>query len=457
MSKQKRNYKTPDHIFKNEGADAMRWLFFSGQPPWTSIRFQESAIREGQREFLLRLYNVYSFFVIYANIDSWQPNGKLAGDLPGEGLSELDRWILSELHHTIRDMRSAMDAFDNFTAARRLNAFVDGLSNWYVRRSRERFWRSGVDEDKDAAYRTLYYCLVNTSLLAAPFVPFISESIYLNLVATRRDEDNPASAHLCNYPEAVPALMDELLSERMALLLEVASLGRAARVQARLKVRQPLAQVDVVLAHRTHEAWLERHAGLIADELNVKQVELVVEGDHYVEYVIKPNFRSIGPRFGRKGKRIEAALVSEGDPSTLRRKLHETGEIRLTVDGEEVTLTAEDVQIELRSREGWVAARGRSAVAVLNTVVTGELRQEGLAREIVRRIQGIRKELGLRYEQRIEVALSGDSGLLEAARVNRDYICRETLATDLGEPKQTEPNEEASIEGKILRIWVTPK
>jgi isoleucyl-tRNA synthetase len=456
MSKQKRNYKTPDQIFENEGADAMRWLFFSGQPPWTSIRFQESSIREGQREFLLRLYNVYSFFVIYANIDGWEAAGGLRGELHDANLSELDRWILSELNRTIRDTRAAMDSYDNFGAARRLNTFVDDLSNWYVRRSRERFWKSGMDADKRAAYSTLYHCLVSVALLAAPFVPFMSESLHRNLVGSRGDASLPESVHLCDYPEADESRIDELLSDRMGVLLEIASLGRAARVQARLKVRQPLSQVDVVLADRAYESWLERHAGLIADELNVKDVELVAEGGHYVDYVIKPNFRGIGPRYGKLAKRIEAALGAVDDPSALRRRLHDAGEIHLNVDGMEVTLTPDDVQIELRSKEGWVAAEGRSAVVVLNTGLTDDLRREGLAREIVHRIQGLRKELNLRYEQRIKLGLDGDAALMEAARVHKDYICHETLAEEIGGPGQTVSNAEAQIEGQILRIWVTP-
>jgi isoleucyl-tRNA synthetase len=456
MSKQKRNYKTPDQIFENEGADAMRWLFFSGQPPWTSIRFQESSIKEGQREFLLRLYNVYSFFVIYANIDGWRPAGGLAGNLPDADLSELDRWILSELNRTIRDIRTAMDAYDNFGAARRLNDFVDGLSNWYVRRSRERFWKSGMDADKKSAYSTLYRCLVNVSLLGAPFVPFMSESLYRNLVGSREDTSLPESVHLCDYPVADASRIDETLSDRMGVLLEIASLGRAARVQARLKVRQPLAQVDVVLADRTHEAWLERHAALIADELNVKVVELIVEGGHYVDYLVKPDFRSIGPKYGKLAKRIEAALLAVGDPAALRRRLNDAGEIHLSVDDRDIKLTAEDVQIELRSKEGWVAAQGRSAVVVLNTGITEELRREGLAREIVHRIQGIRKELGMRYEQRIALGLDGDAGLLSAARMHGDYIRGETLAEEISGPGQAAPNEEAQIEGQTLRIWVIP-
>jgi isoleucyl-tRNA synthetase len=227
-------------------------------------------------------------------------------------------------------------------------------------------------------------------------------------------------------------------------------------VQARLKVRQPLAQVDVVLADRTHETWLERHAGLIADELNVKDVEFIVEGDHYVDYVIKPNFRTIGPRYGKLGKRIEAALFVVNDPSALRRRLHEAGEVHLNVDDQDVVLTAEDVQVELRSKEGWVGAQGRNAVVVLNTRITDALRLEGLAREIVHRIQGIRKQLGLRYEQRIELGLGGDAALLDAACIHRDYICRETLAEEFGGPGQAAPNEESNIEGQTLHIWVTP-
>jgi isoleucyl-tRNA synthetase len=414
----------------------MRWLFFSGQAPWTSIRFQETAIAEGQREFLIRLYNVYSFFVIYANIDKWLPAGRPHGQ--GSTLahatqatqSELDRWVLSELHRTVRDVRASMDAYDNFTAARRLNEFVDGLSNWYVRRSRERFWRAGMDADKQAAYGVLYECLVTTTKLIAPFTPFLAESLHQNLVRSQ-DSGGALSVHLCDYPSADESLINEDLSEEMAIVRDIISLGRAARAEAKIKVRQPLALVEIVLADRTHSEWLRSHEALIADELNVKRVEFTAEADHYVTYQIKPNFKSIGPKFGKLGQAIKAALAAAKDPAGMRRSLDSAGRVGFSVDGQSVELTPEDVQIELTAKPGWAAAQGRTAVVVLKTELTDELRAECMARELVHHVQQKRKDLNLRYEQRIDLAIVGDEGVQRVVKAFAEYIMSETLAQSL--------------------------
>ncbi|MFQ5654547.1 MAG: isoleucine--tRNA ligase [Planctomycetota bacterium] len=462
MSKRKRNYKTPEYIFDHEGADAMRWFFLSSQAPWTSVRFQEKAIAEAQREFLIRLYNVYSFFVIYANIDDWSPGGDLAGtpeDL--SRLSELDRWVLSELHSTVRDVRLAMDSYDNYRAARRLSGFVDALSNWYVRRSRDRFWRSGLDADKRAAYETLYHSLVTTALLAAPFVPFLTETIYGNLVGSRKDggkERFPESVHLCDYPLPNEAFIDETLSAEMALVREIVSLGHAARKAERIRVRQPLSLAEIVIAERAHADWLELHAGLIADELNLKRVELTSEADHYVDYQVKPNFRSIGPRFGARAQGLKKALAELPDPGALRRQMEEEGRACVAVAGEEFELTAEDVQVELVAKEGWAAAQGRAAVVVLKTEITPDLKAEGQAREVVHHVQLARKELKLRYEQRIALHIAGEATLEEIARRFEEVIREETLATTLTVGSLPGVAAKAvEVDGREVRIEVVPE
>jgi len=449
MSKSKKNYKEPTYIFDKEGADAMRWLFFSGQAPWTSIRFQESAIAEGQREFLIRLFNVYSFFVIYANIDKWTPGEKGTK-------SELDRWITSELHRTIRDVRAAMDAYDNFTAAKALITFVDALSNWYVRRGRDRYWRTGMDADKTAAYQTLWEVLVATTTLIAPFTPFFAESLYQNLVRSN-DANAPASVHLRDYPAADTSLIDETLSAEMAVVRDIVSLGRAARADAKMKVRQPLALAEIVLADKSHTRWLSGHEALIRDELNVQRIEFTAEADHYVNYQVKPNFKTIGPKFGKLGNAIKAALAGAKDPAAMRKSLDETGRVSLTVDGQSVELTPEDVQIELTAKPGWAAAQGRTAVVVLKTEITDELRDEGAAREIVHHIQQKRKDLDLKYEQRIDLAVVGDSDILRVVKRSAEYIMSETLAQSLlSQPLPAIDPVKADIDGHEAAIFVKP-
>ncbi|MBN1491367.1 MAG: isoleucine--tRNA ligase [Phycisphaerae bacterium] len=458
LSKSQRNYKEPTYIFDREGADAMRWSLLSAQAPWTSVRFQEDSIAANQREFLIRLYNVYSFFVIYANIDGFDPTTSGAA-APAER-NELDRWILGELHATIRDIRAALDHYENYPAAQRLIAFVDALSNWYVRRSRARFWKPDKDTDKRNAYATLWTCLEQLSMLAAPFVPFFAETLYQNLVRRPFGERVPESVHLCDYPEADIALIDADLSLEMATVREIASLGRAARTDAKLKVRQPLARVEVVLADPSHQSWLESHVPLIAEELNVKQVEFVAEADQYVSYTVKANFKSIGPKFGKLAPPIQKALAG-ADGAALRRSLDETGTATLDVAGQRFELTPDDVQITLNAKSGWAATQGRAAVVVLSTEITPELRLEGVAREFVHEVQACRSEENLRYEARIAIHVHVDAEaggpLLAALDTFRDYILGETLGAKLvvnGAAPAGARTHERKVEGVAVRIAI---
>jgi isoleucyl-tRNA synthetase len=426
LSKSKRNYKQPAYIFEREGADAMRWSMLSSQAPWTGARFSEDAIATDQREFLIKLYNVYSFFTIYANIDGWTPTEADAGAYQP---SELDRWITAELQQTIVDVRAAMDRYENYPACRRLVEFVDALSNWYVRRSRDRFWKSGTDADKTAAYVTLWRCLAITSELIAPFVPFFAETLYQNLVRAQMPELEE-SVHLRDYPQADPTQIDRRLIEEMALVREIASLGRAARMDARLKVRQPLSVVELVLADASHREWLEGHLALIADELNVKSVEFAADADRYVTYEVRPNFKAIGPKFGPLAPKIKAAL-GKANAADLRRQLDEAGKASLVVEGQSVELTPDDVQVTLKAREGWAAAQGRQVVVVLSAELTPELKAEGLARDFVHLVQTARKERRLDYQDRIRIRVSAPGPVAEAITKYSDYIRGETLATEL--------------------------
>ncbi|GAB6166332.1 isoleucine--tRNA ligase [Thermostilla marina] len=470
MSKSKRNYREPQEIFDRYGADALRWYFYSNQAPWTSIRYNEQAIRESVPEFLLRLWNVYSFFVIYANIDGFNPAESISGSglqltpehfADGKGYrpisdrNELDRWILSELHATTAGVIADMDRFDSFPACRKLSDFVDALSNWYVRRSRDRFWAGEKTQDKQDAYWTLYECLITTIKLIAPFVPFLAERLWQDLAVSVFGDRVVESVHLCDYPAPKPELVDRELSANMADVRELVSLGRAARMSAKLKVRQPLACVEVVPVRPESKAWLSDHAELICEELNVKKIEFLENADAYIDYVVVPNFKRLGPRLGKKMPVVKR-LLQEADGSSLLSQLESGGKITLEAEGETIELDQEDIEVRLNAKEGWTAAQGKIGVVILNTELTDELLAEGRARDIVHLIQGRRKDLGCEFTDRIRIGLVSDSPAINAAIDRfRDYIAHETLATEIqtaslpgAEPLETK------VAGEPLTIYV---
>jgi isoleucyl-tRNA synthetase len=481
MSKSKRNYREPQEIFDRYGADAMRWYFLANQAPWTTIRYSEAAIKESIPEFLLRLWNVYSFFVIYAGIDRFDPGAAIPGDAgqltasvlaraegfrPPAERSELDRWILSELGRTAADVVRAMDAYDAFAACGSLTEFVDALSNWYVRRSRDRFWASGSSADKSDAYWTLYECLLSTAKLIAPFVPFLAEALWQNLAVAAFTDGKTGQArvaesvHLCDYPEPREGCVDETLSRQMALVREIVSLGRSARMGAKLKVRQPIARVEVVLADPAHEAWLEEHAGLVREELNVKRVEVIRRAEQYITYTVLPDLKRLGPRLGRRLPELRKGLA-EADAGRLLADLAAEGQCTVRVAGEPVVLTAEDLQVRLQAKEGWAAAQGRSCVVVISTELTEELIAEGLAREVAHTINNCRKEMGCQYTDRIRVVAATPSEALHAAIGSfREYVQQETLTVGLdcllvpgdGTAKGVPPDPQAAAAGGA-RPW----
>jgi isoleucyl-tRNA synthetase len=459
MSKSKRNYREPGEIFDRYGADALRWYFFANQPPWTSIRYSEQAIKDSIPEFLLRLWNVYSFFTIYANIDGFDPAVQLSthcaedsaqseqfSSLAANGLAraaayrplaernELDRWILSELNRTAAKVVERMDLYDNFAACAAITEFVDALSNWYVRRSRDRFWAADKrSPEKLDAYWTLYECLVTTARLIAPFTPFLAESLWQNIAADGAvfGDRVAESIHLCTYPVGDPAAIDAQLSEQMNLVRHIASLGRNARTAASLKVRQPLARVEVILADATHQQWLEEHAGVIAEELNVKQVEFSDEPDKYVTHEVLPNFKLLGPKLGKLLPKVKQWLATQSGADLLA-NIRDNGKIDFTIDGQAIALSAEEVEVRLQAKPGWAAANDKGVVVVLATELTPELVAEGLARDLVRVIQDRRKELGCEFTDRIEIGLSTDSPELQnAVQDCGQYIATETLASGL--------------------------
>ncbi|MEE8451250.1 MAG: isoleucine--tRNA ligase, partial [Thermoguttaceae bacterium] len=474
MSKSKRNYLAPNEIFNRFGADALRWYFFANQPPWTSIRYSERAIKESIPEFLLTLWNVYSFFVIYANIDGFDPAGQItgeAGQLTSDVLAtaagksdgyrpiaqrgELDRWMLSELSRTAAAVTERMDAYDNYGACARLTEFTDALSNWYVRRSRDRFWSSEPTADKSDAYWTLYECLVTTSKLIAPFVPFLAEEFWQNLATAAFDGKATESVHLCDYPTGDAQIVDETLSQQMTLVREIVSLGRSARMGAKLKVRQPLSLVEVILADDTHRGWLEDHADLVCDELNVKKVEYTDKADRYIQYTVLPDMKKLGPKLGKRLPALRKCLA-QADGGKLLAELEAQGQLTLELPDGPVTLDNDEIQVRLQAKEGWAAAQGHACVVVLSTELTDELIAEGLAREVVRAIQDRRKELDCEYTDRIAVGLVTDSKEIRTAVEQfADYIRGETLAIELGTTivPDAEPVE-LKVAGSELTLYV---
>ncbi|MBL9124948.1 MAG: class I tRNA ligase family protein, partial [Planctomycetaceae bacterium] len=430
-------------------------------------------IKESIPEFLLRLWNVYSFFVIYAGIDKFDPAAELpgaVGELSAQDLarapgyrpvpqrSELDRWILSELQGTAAEVVEKMDAYDNYAACQRITAFVDALSNWYVRRSRDRFWSGAHDADKLDAYWTLYECLLTTSKIVAPFVPFLAETLWQNLAVGEFGGRATESVHLTTFPTGDAAARDELLSQRMNLAREIVSLGRAARMTAKLKVRQPLERVEVILADTTHQPWLEQHAALVAEELNVKRVEYATKADQYISYTVLPDLKRLGPKLGKRLPALKQALAA-ADPAALMAGLEASGSVALDVAGESIALDREELQIRLAAKPGWAAAQGHDVVVVVATEVSDELKREGLARELTHAVQTQRKDLGCAYTDRIEIGIVGASGEVAAALDQfGDYVRSETLAVSLSQaPLAGVEPLGVELAGQQLQLYVRAK
>jgi len=443
MSKSKRNYRDPSEIFDLYGADALRWYFFANQPPWTSIRYSEQAIKDSIPEFLLRLWNVYCFFTIYANIDEFDPHAEGATDAcvfanaatyrPIAERGELDRWILSELNATVATVVERMDEYDNYGACQAITEFVDALSNWYVRRSRDRFWaKDKRSPEKLDAYWTLYECLISITKLIAPFVPFLAESLWQKLAVASFGQQTLESVHLCDYPKPIPSAIDRALSKRMKLIREITSLGRQARSVAELKVRQPLAKVEVILADTTHQAWLESHADLIAEELNVKAVEFTENAEQYIDYAIVPNFKLLGPKLGKNMPKMKK-LLGEVDGGQMLAELKSAGKVTIDLgEGESIDLDEGDIEVRLQAKAGWAAAQGHGVVVVLATELTDALIAEGWMRDLVRVIQDQRKEIGCQFTDRIAIGVETESDALrEAVKQFDKYIMQETLADSL--------------------------
>jgi isoleucyl-tRNA synthetase len=482
MSKSKRNYREPNEIFDTYGADALRWFFLAGQPPWTSIRYSERAIRESVPEFLLRLWNVYAFFVIYARIDGFDPAGlletpgsldhadlaKARGWRPVGERSELDRWMLSEVNAVAALMTERLDAYDHFPAAQELSRLVDAISNWYVRRSRDRFWAAGkadggpeTNPEKLDAYWTLYETLLTVVRLAAPFVPFVTEEMWRNLAAVPFGARAPESVHLTDYPAGDAALVDRDLVPRMALVRDIASLGRAARAAEKLKVRQPLAKVEVILAaaDERHASWLEAHADLVCDELNVKQFEICREPDRYITRAVQPDLKKLGPKLGKDLPKARDALA-KADAAALLAALARDGKAALPLaGGGTAVIEQEDVLVRTTAKPGWAAAEGPRAVVVVASGLTPALVAEGLVNEVVHAVQTLRKKLDLEFTDRVDLAFATDAADLRAAlEAHREGVAAETLAASITfGPLAPAATETVDVDGHALAITIRKK
>ena len=394
MSKSRGNVVAPWDVIDRHGADAFRWHYFTSQQPWSGYRFSVDTVGESVRKLLHTLWNTHCFYVMYANIHDFD---HAATALEPAARADLDRWILSRLQGTIAAAREGLDDYDTTSAGRSIATFVDDLSNWYVRRSRPRFWRGAGD---DAAYLTLHECLVTVAKLLAPFTPFVADEIYTNL------DGAESSVHLCDYPDVDKSVIDRDLDFDMAVARRTVALGHAARAQAKIKVRQPLREA-VIVADERERAAIARLEDLVLDELNVKQVSYVSEAEELADYEVKPNYRTLGPRFGAKMPAVTKAIESL-DPAGVAATLDRGESIEIEVDGKAETLGADDVLLAMLPRAGYKLEREANYAVALKLDLDEELRREGIAREVVHAIQNARKGAGLEVEDRIELALWGD-------------------------------------------------
>ncbi len=447
MSKSRGNVVEPADVISRHGADAFRWYYLTSQQPWAGYRFSVETVGDSVRHFMLTLWNTYSFWVLYANAEGLEPSDPASAPAAGEA-SDLDRWAMSRLQTTKRLAADYLDTYDSTRAGQAIAAYVDELSNWYVRLSRRRFW-----EGDGAAFATLRHCLLEVAALLAPFTPFLADEIHVNLSGGAAEEHGelPDSVHLRDYPEPDEALFDADLELGMDAARRAVELGRAARAQARVKVRQPLRKAVVVAKGAERDA-IERLSELVASELNVKKLEFVAEEAELVRYEAKPNYRSLGPRFGKHMPQV-AAAVAALDPASVAEATAGKRRLGIQVDGSEHQLEPEDVTLVMQPLDGYqVEAEAGRAVA-LALELDDELRREGLAREVVHAVQNARREAGLEITDRISLTLGGDAELLDAARAFEDYVAGETLATSVAYDGAAAPDS-TSIEGRELRIAV---
>ncbi|MBA4385545.1 MAG: isoleucine--tRNA ligase, partial [Anaerolinea sp.] len=424
MSKTRGNVVSPWEVLDKNGADAMRWYLYTASPPGQERRFSSDLVGEVLRTFTLTLWNTYSFFVTYANLDGWKPEKNVKVEY-----SLLDQWLLSSLHTLVKEVTEALETYDVIGATRPIEQFVDQLSNWYLRRSRRRFWKSGSDTDKQAAYATLYEALVTVGKLLAPTMPFIADELFLNLVSSV-EEGLPDSVHLMPWPEYDPARINEKLNRDMSLIMRLTSLGHAARNKANRKVRQPLSEAAFAVSNREEASVLMEYADLLEDELNVKTVRSLNSASEAVSYTLNPQAKQLGQKYGNRYPDIRKAILAL-EAEKYAQKLLAGDSIYVEVNGEELQLLPEEVEVRIQAREGYAVGSEGAYLAALVTELTPELVQEGLAREFVRRVQDLRKTSDLEIADRIILYFTATPGLTGAVKAFADYIQTETLTVEL--------------------------
>ena len=428
MSKSKGNAVDPFDALQTYGADAIRWYFYTSSAPWLPSRFAGKTVVEGQRKFMGTLWNTYAFFVLYANIDNFDATKY---SLEYDKLAVMDKWLLSRLESTVKAVDDNLANYRIPEAAKALQSFVDDMSNWYVRRSRERFWAKGMEQDKINAYMTLYTALVTVAKAAAPMIPFMTEDIYQNLVKSI-DASAPESIHLCDFPEVHENWIDPKMEEDMADLLEIVVMGRAARNTANIKNRQPIGTMYVKSEFQLSEFYKE----IIEDELNVKEVVFKDDIADFISYSFKPQMRTVGPKYGKLLNKIKTTL-SELDGNKAMAELKSTGELKFDIDGQEIVLLEEDLLIDMAQMEGYVSESDHTITVVLDTNLTPELIEEGFVRELVSKIQTMRKEAGFEVMDKIRVYAKDNDKIVDIMKNHGDEIKSEVLAEDIvtGETK----------------------
>ena len=423
MSKSKGNIIAPWDVLSAHGADAFRWYLYTATPPGQERRFSSDLVGEVIRSFTLTLWNVYSFFVTYANLDN-----PTVSTVPA-ATNELDRWLLSELNVLVRDVTDAYEHYDVPNATRPIEKFVEILSTWYVRRSRRRFWKNESDSDKQSAYSTLYTALVTVAKLLAPAMPFLAEELYQNLVRSV-DESAPESVHLAEWPKTMPEFIDETLNHDMETIVRLVSLGHAARQKANRKVRQPLAEAAFSVGNPAERKALEAYADIVADELNVKRVRPLDASTEALTHTVKPLPKQLGQKYGNKFPALQKAILALNAEEVAKTLL--SGQpVKVTVDGANYDILAEEVEVKAMAKEGFAVAEEGAYVAALVTELTPELAQEGLAREFVRRVQDLRKAANLDVADRINLFVEASAGLRSALEAHKEYITAETLTTHM--------------------------
>ncbi len=422
MSKSKGNAVDPFDALQTHGADAIRWYFYTNSAPWLPNRFHDKAVTEGQRKFMGTLWNTYAFYVLYANIDEFNP---MNYTLDYDKISVMDKWLLSKLNSTVKAVDDNLDKYRIPEAARALDEFVDEMSNWYVRRSRERFWAKGMEQDKINAYMTLYTALVTICKAAAPMIPFMTEDIYQNLVRSI-DKDAKESIHLCDFPVVNENHIDKKLEEDMEDLLEVVVMGRACRNASNIKNRQPIGKMYVKADFNLSEFY----TNIIADELNVKNVEFTDDVRAFSSYSFKPQLKTVGPKFGKQLGEIRQAL-SALDGNAAMDEVNANGSLKLDLPSGEVVLEKDDLLIDIAQTEGYVSQSDNKITVVLDTNLTPELLEEGFVREIISKIQTMRKEAGFEVMDKITIYAKGNDKVADIMTKNKDGIISEVMATDL--------------------------